>query len=79
MQIQGIKEFPDAQDQTHVAAPVSHEAVEVVDDILYGQKGKIVRKKYRFSKLNRDASVLKKIGNVANKYFPAPLRMRICR
>ena len=54
MQIQGIKEFPDAQDQTHVAAPVSHEAVEVVDDILYGQKGKIVRKKYRFSKLNRD-------------------------
>ena len=34
MQIQGIKEFPDAQDQTHVAAPVSHEAVEVVDDIL---------------------------------------------
>ena len=41
MQIHGIKEFPDAQDQTHVAAAVGHEAVEIVDDILHGQKHQV--------------------------------------
>ena len=33
-----VKDLPVAEDQAHVAAPVRHEAVEVVDDILFGQK-----------------------------------------
>ena len=31
----GVMQFPEAQDQAHVAAQISHKAVEIVDDILY--------------------------------------------
>ena len=30
-----VKDFPVAQDQAHVATPIGHEAVEVVDDVLF--------------------------------------------
>ena len=33
--IRGVMQFPEAQDQTHVATQISHKAVEIVDDILY--------------------------------------------
>ena len=33
-----VKDLPVAEDQAHITAPVGHETVEVVDDVLFGQK-----------------------------------------